>query len=134
MTVIIDASIAVKWLLDEPKSDVARKIASSGEVLVAPELILAEVGSALWRKYAQGIIPSRQATAALERLPDAFNKLVPPAQLRMRALELAIELQHPIYDCFYLALAERERAPLITADERLIRTARQAKDVEVRPL
>lgn len=134
MTLVIDASIAVKWLLDEPKSDVARKLAGSGEALVAPELILAEVGNALWRKYAQGIIPSRQAIAALERLPDTFNKLVSLAPLRMSAIELALELQHPIYDCFYLALAERERAPLITADERLIRAARQAKTVDVRAL
>lgn len=56
------------------------------------------------------------------------------AQLVSRALELAIQLKHPIYDSFYLALAERERAPLITADERLIRAAGQTKTVDVRAL
>ncbi len=48
-------------------------------------------------------------------------------ELANRALSLAIELQHPIYDCFYLALAQRENALLITADERLLSAARRAR-------
>jgi predicted nucleic acid-binding protein len=49
--------------------------------------------------------------------------LVPVVELLPRAIELAFDLQHPIYDCVYLALAEREKAALITADRRLIATA-----------
>lgn len=37
-----------------------------------------------------------------------------------RALTLADRLAHPVYDCVYLALAEHERATLITGDERLL--------------
>ena len=37
------------------------------------------------------------------------------------ALAIAIELRHPVYQCFYLALAERNTSPLVTADEQLIR-------------
>jgi predicted nucleic acid-binding protein len=48
--------------------------------------------------------------------------LVPVAELLPRAIDLAFDLQHPIYDCIYLALAEREKAALITADLRLIAT------------
>jgi predicted nucleic acid-binding protein len=56
------------------------------------------------------------------------------AELAARATEIAIALKHPIYDCFYLALAERERAPLISADKRLVAVAKKAKGVEVRAL
>jgi predicted nucleic acid-binding protein len=45
-----------------------------------------------------------------------------------------MELDHPVYDCFYLALAERERAPLISADKRLLAAAQRSKAIEVRPL
>ncbi len=33
---------------------------------------------------------------------------------------MAVDLRHPVYDCFYLALAEAEEAPLVTADRRLL--------------
>ena len=49
------------------------------------------------------------------------EELVPTSVLKDRALAIAIELRHPAYDCFYLALAERSSSSLVTADERLIR-------------
>ena len=60
-----------------------------------------------------------------------------PARRRARgdaAMALAIRLKHPIYDCFYLALAERERCALVTADARLIAAAKGIRNVEVRAL
>jgi predicted nucleic acid-binding protein len=45
--------------------------------------------------------------------------LRPTAPLAARALELAFALDHPVYDCFYLALAEAEQVGLVTADGRL---------------
>jgi predicted nucleic acid-binding protein len=74
------------------------------------------------------------ALIALDAALLAIDHLIPMEELRGRALELAIELQHPIYDCFYLALAERERAPLISADKRLLAMAKRMKGVEVRAL
>jgi predicted nucleic acid-binding protein len=60
--------------------------------------------------------------------------LIPDEELRVRAFTLAFDLKHPIYDCFYLALAERERCPLITADSRLIAAAKAVKGVKLRLL
>ena len=65
--------------------------------------------------------------AALRSLLGPFDELVPSEALHTRALELAIDLRHPIYDCFYLALAEREAAALVTADTRLLAVAAKAK-------
>jgi predicted nucleic acid-binding protein len=60
--------------------------------------------------------------------------LISAEELRLRALELALELNHPIYDCFYLALAERERCPLVSADKKLLGAAKKMKGVEARKL
>ena len=49
-----------------------------------------------------------------------FSQLVPLRQLAPRAAALAHQLDHPVYDCFYLALSERRDVPLVTADRRLI--------------
>jgi predicted nucleic acid-binding protein len=58
---------------------------------------------------------------------SALQTLVPIEDLLARALTLAITFHHPIYDCFYLALAEREGCALITADEGMVAVGRKAK-------
>jgi predicted nucleic acid-binding protein len=64
VTLVVDASVAVKWLVEEPDSDCARSVAASGEALLAPELVLAEAENVLWRLVKTGRIGSDQAAAA----------------------------------------------------------------------
>lgn len=132
MSLIVDSSIVVKWVADEPGSDRARALFLSDECW-APVLIMAEVGNAMWKKHRAGIITSSQATAALRALPGRI-RLLTLEDLAPRAFEFAAHMDHPIYDCFYLALAERERCPLVTADERLLRKVKVLKEIEVKAL
>lgn len=135
MTLVVDASVAVKWYLDEPHSDAARAILASDEMLVAPDLIVAEVGNAAWLRLNKGHIAPEHAKALLAELPSAFIALVPASGLALRALAIAVELQHPVYDALYLATCERWNAPLVTADARLIaRCAGSPWANQVRPL
>jgi predicted nucleic acid-binding protein len=133
MTLVVDASVAVKWVLDEPASERAAMLRISGEDLIAPSLVHAEIGSALWRAALRGDITGPEAGSALKAIIAHYSRIVLLAELADSALELAIELRHPIYDCFYLALARRERCALVTADQRLL-SAAEAAGVEVRPL
>jgi predicted nucleic acid-binding protein len=64
---------------------------------------------------------------AVRRAPLLFSSLVSILDLTGEASTLSINLAHPIYDCFYLALAQRESAPLATADDAMIAAARKAK-------
>ena len=132
MSLIVDSSVAVKWVADEPGSDRARALYLADECW-APTLIVAEVGNALWKKQRMKLVTLAQATAALRALPDRL-RLFDGIDLAPRAVAIAIELEHPIYDCFYLALAERERVPLVSADARLLAKAKKLKGIEVRAL
>jgi len=133
MTLVVDASVAALWVLKQQQSENAVAVRHEGP-LIAPSLIAAEIGSALWKAVARDNIARNDALIAIRDALLPFEALVPMEDLRIRALELAIELKHPIYDCFYLALAERERAPLITADKRLLGLRRKMKSAEIRPL
>jgi predicted nucleic acid-binding protein len=95
---------------------------------------VSEIGNALWKAVRRREVAGSDAIPAYRLVLRAFNMLVPNDLLHERALALAIELNHPISDCFYLALAERERATLISADGRLLRVAKKAKGIEVRAL
>lgn len=120
MTLVIDASVALKWYLDEARSEDARAILASDELLVAPEIILSEVANATWLRLSKGDIGLDQAREILSELPHVFFAVVPAADLVLRALEIASELRHPVYDAMYLATSERWNAPLVTADDRLL--------------
>jgi predicted nucleic acid-binding protein len=133
MSLIVDASVAVKWLADEPGSDEARLLADGRDPLLAPTLLVVEVANALWKKCLRGLITRQHATSGSERLPSAFARLIHDDALSALALDLALDLdlKHPIYDCFYLALAKREDATLVTADARMREAAERAR-VKVR--
>jgi predicted nucleic acid-binding protein len=133
MSLIVDASIAVKWVVEEPGSAAARALLSDGERLIAPDLVLAEIANAVRKKLSRGIISREQAVVAARTAERAFDELVPMRLLAFSAIELALDLNHPVYDCFYLSLAARERLPLVTADDRL-RAAAQRANIEARPL
>lgn len=120
---VIDASIALKWLVREPDSDAALALARFR--LLAPDLVRTECGNVLWRMTVAGNLEEGEALASLAKLSDGPLMFTPCGQLEQDALRIAIELRHPMYDCCYLALAERENAPLVTDDRRLLRTARQ---------
>ena len=56
---------------------------------------------------------------SLSRAVELVDVIEPDRQLQAEALALACHLDHPVYDCVYLALARREAALLVTADKRL---------------
>ena len=134
MTLVVDASVAAQWVLPEAQSDAANALRQTGEPLIAPDLVYAEIGNAIWKRTVQRELTAAEATEALRAAAGVYTSLIPMAELATRATEIAIALRHPIYDCFYLALAERERAPLISADKRLIAVAKKAKGIEVKSL
>lgn len=134
MTLVIDASVAAKWVMPEPGADRAARLREAGDELIAPSLIAAEIGSAIWKRAMWRELSLADATQAAETALALLTRLVPMEELTTRALEMAISLKHPIYDCFYLALAERERAPLVCADAAFAAKAKTLKGIAIRTL
>jgi predicted nucleic acid-binding protein len=120
---VVDASVAFKWLLDEEGSDRADDLAGS-EPLSAPSLLRAEVGNALLKKVLRGEITDSAAQAAHGAIGSFISDWEEMAALADDAFAIAIELSHPIYDCYYLALAQIREVGLITADLRLLEVCR----------
>lgn len=116
---IVDASVALKWIVPEIDSDRAVALLEA-ESLSAPSLVLVEVANALWKIAQRGGLRSDVDFGPEINALSRLVKLVDHPHLAARALELAIELQHPVYDCLYLALAEEEDDVLVTADLKLL--------------
>lgn len=119
--IVVDASIAAKWYLNESGSEEAAHVLTSGAALLAPALIRIEVTGAIIRRFREGKLSlsrAREACALWEDdLAAGAIRLVPDDALLERARELAFQIRHTIQDCLYLAAAVEARgARLVTAD------------------
>jgi predicted nucleic acid-binding protein len=125
--IVIDASVAVKWVLDEQDSDPAARLLRGPETLLAPELLLVEGAGAITRAFRQGRVTVARVNEAFETwvrgLEEGSVELVPNAFDLRRAAALSCDLRHPLPDCLYLALAERLGCELLTADATFARRA-----------
>jgi predicted nucleic acid-binding protein len=128
---VIDASIAVKWVVEEEGTAQAL-VLHQGTKLIAPELLVAECANILWKKAARGELSNEEALLAAKLLQSAEIELLPMRSLFEAATGLALELDHPAYDCIYLALAIETDCPFVTADERFLRKLGQSQRVALR--
>ncbi|HEY3950080.1 type II toxin-antitoxin system VapC family toxin [Phenylobacterium sp.] len=128
MSIVIDASVALKWVLDEPGKEAADALLD--EELIAPALWLLEAANALWKRAQRREISAMEAT---ERLLELYNAPVAATAIAddlSAAADLANDLGHPVYDCLYLALAIRENTYVVTADRRFHAVADQSSGLK----
>jgi predicted nucleic acid-binding protein len=121
--VVVDASVAVQWFSAEDGSASAARLLESDHTLVAPDIMPLETANAWGKKARRGDMEPEAVTRAVSRLLAIGIALAPSAPLLPRAIGLAVDLQHPVYDCIYLVLAVARGVPLASSDERLRRAA-----------
>ncbi|ADC66045.1 PilT protein domain protein [Ferroglobus placidus DSM 10642] len=124
--VVADASVIVKWFVDEVYSKNARKLRDeyiNGSVeIISPELMPYEVLNALKHK---GLFNKEEIVTAARVITLYGFRLYPlTGKLAERTAEIAVENDLTIYDASYIALAEEQKAKLYTADEKLIEKAK----------
>ena len=117
---VIDASVVIKWMVDEPGSEHAVRLID-GRTLSAPDLLTSECANILWKKVRRGELSKDEASLALELLVRADVELVPTRAIASHAMVLSLDLDHPAYDCMYLALALERGDAFVTAERRFVR-------------
>jgi predicted nucleic acid-binding protein len=128
-TWVVDASVAFAWFAAVPGSAQAAWLLEPGSAaaLLAPDLVLVELLNAGWKSLRLGAITAEQFQILAHRAAEPFSHLAPSTALLARAGHWCLELDHPADHCLYVALAERERATLISADQRLLRKLQTSK-------
>ncbi len=121
MIVVLDSSVILKWLLEDPAREpdtekafaLIESVVSGRLEILQPVHWLAEVAAVAARLVPQTAIGDVEMLAAFE-----FPTTDSPTVMR-RATSLAIATNHHLLDTLYHAVAlEHEDAMLVTADER----------------
>jgi predicted nucleic acid-binding protein len=125
MKFVLDSSVGFKWLVPELHSDKALRLRDdyrSGLLeLIAPDIFLIEIAHALTRAERQKRITPAQGALALADLMSMQPQLFSFIALLPRAYQISSDRQVGVYDCLYVALAEREGCDLVTADDRMVK-------------
>jgi predicted nucleic acid-binding protein len=128
--VVIDASVAVKWVLPEEGTSQALALRDRFE-FQSPELIIPEMSNILWKKCRRGELLSEEVNLCVQILMNSGIEYVTMRAHLEAATHLAIQLDHPAHDCMYLVLSQQTALRFVTADARLSRKLRQMESLGI---
>lgn len=135
MILVVDASVAVKWFVEEEGRADALAVLRCNADVVVPDLFFAEFANVLWKKSRKGEVGIQQAAQAISCVGQFVNHAMKSADLIERFFQWAQKLDHSVYDCLYLTCAETEGSKFVTADEHFVRKLRGNRlDYLVMPL
>jgi predicted nucleic acid-binding protein len=122
---VLDSSVALKWFLSEPDSAKALRLRDDARAgtheLLAPDVFPVEITHAITRAERQGRITPAEGASFVADLLAELPDLYPSLPLLPRAYLLSSLHRQGVYDCLYVALAEREGCELVTADDKLVK-------------
>ena len=125
MKYVLDSCVALKWVLHEPDSAKALRLRAEFlaglHVLIAPDVFPVKVAHVLTKAERRKINPAGSASLYATQIFNTGPQIQSYLPLLNRAIRLSSTGGVGVYDCLYVALAEREGCELITADDRLIR-------------
>jgi predicted nucleic acid-binding protein len=122
MTLVVDASVALKWVIEEDDSQAAQTLIAD-HLLLAPDLLAVECANVLWSKARRGALTRDLARTALDAILATPIRLLPSSAHVSAAQTIAFDLDQTAYDSLYLAVALAEHTTFITADERFAAAA-----------
>lgn len=127
-TFVLDASVGTKWFFEENLSGQALDLLPLLETdqirAIVPDFFYLEMNNVCWIKMRQNEVVYPKAVELLEKLGQLKLNPYPDSDLRDVAFENASIYNISVYDALYISLSEIYGAPLITADEKLLRACK----------
>jgi predicted nucleic acid-binding protein len=114
--IVLDASAAVDIVAQRGRGSHFLDDLDRSDAVIAPDLIVSELANACWKEHRFSGLSVSAAQMQLDLALELIEEFVPAIELYRRAFELARNARRPAYDMFYVALALRDRAVLMTSD------------------
>lgn len=122
--VVLDASIAAKWIFWEAGSDIAQTLLDEQYLFYVPDIFYVEMDAIIAKKFRKRELNSGEAYVKREQVQRLALEKWPHLSLADVAFDISVTLTVTIYDAIYLALAVEKETVMWTADDRLVRGIR----------
>jgi predicted nucleic acid-binding protein len=120
MIAVLDTSAAVRVLTDRQKSKVMTTVLSDAEWVIAPTLFIPEITNVFWKYFQHDVFPLDQCERHIRDGIDLVDDFISETDLHREAFALACSTRQSAYDMFFLVLARRYNALLLSIDSKLI--------------
>lgn len=124
MTVVVDASAAVEIALGNEFSQTFIEALSEADVVLAPDTFPAEITNVFWKYRQHSNLPLNKCQHGIAYCLDLIDDYVTTQHLCREVFSESIRLKHAAYDIFYLVVARRNDAAVLTRDKKMIEAAK----------
>ncbi len=123
MITILDASAAVEIALGKEQAVIINKVLLNSEIVLAPDLFVSEITNVFWKYRTITGISDNQCTEGIEFCLNLVDDYVKTKDLWREVFSQSVVEKHSVYDVFYLVIARRNSAQLVTCDKMLKKLA-----------
>ncbi len=123
MTIVLDASAGIEIVLNRKRSAGLKKYISNSQKVISTDLYKAEVTNVIWKYIKADLISKQKGNDLLMLSLNLIDEYHDLSQFCTESLHESIRLNHSSYDMFFLTLARRSGAVLLTMDAKLQKLA-----------
>ncbi|MBN2440498.1 MAG: type II toxin-antitoxin system VapC family toxin [Spirochaetales bacterium] len=127
MIMVLDVSGAIEILFQKEKKVKYDETYKQASWVIAPDLYVSEISNVLWKYYRSNLFSHEECIQYAEDGINMVDDFIDAQELWKEALGEGIKNNHSIYDMYYLVLARRNDATLITNDNRLVEFCKKFK-------
>lgn len=117
--IVLDASAAVRAVMDSGAQPLLLDHLATAAMVLAPALLRVEAANALWKYQRASVINTAEAHGRYAEICSLVHRFIDEQSLFPEALQLAADLNHPVYDAVYAVTTRRHAATLLSFDRRL---------------
>lgn len=127
MIIVLDASAAIEIALNKDESNLFRELLIQSELVLAPDTFPSEITNTFWKYGLYSGLPIEKCEKGIDYCLDLVDDYINTKDLCREVFAESIKTEHPAYDLFYLVLARRHNACILTKDKKMIKTASEIK-------
>jgi len=127
MIVVVDTSAAIEMALNLERANIFKSAIERADIVLAPDTYPSEICNVFWKYNTYNDLDSMKCEKGIDYCIDLIDDYIETKFLCREVFGESIKNKHPAYDIFYLVLARRYNAMLITKDKKMSKIALEMK-------
>jgi len=127
MMVVLDASAAIEIALENGSADYFQEIIMNSDLVIAPDTFPSEITNIFWKYGFYSEMDKEKCENGIDYCLDLIDDYIDTKSICREVFFESINNEHSSYDIFYLVVARRHNAGILTKDKKMINIAKNLK-------